>query len=481
MGNKQTLEVGHPSFEGKIGVARRDITPPVGIYSRMWGCAEHDVAEGIHRRLAVTAVALQAPGGGQPLVLVEMDLGWWRRAEDEWFIRGPALEALALDPSRLMLHTTHTHSGPSTSLDAGGKPGGEKVEAYLCHVREMVIRASREAIDTATSATLCWTTGRCDLAANRDLPHPHGKGVLCGFNPDGPADDTVLIGRITADSGETLATIVNYACHPTTLGGANRLISPDYVGAMRETIQDATGRAPCVFLQGASGELGPRRGFEADPAVADLNGRQLGYAVLSALAGMLPPGRALAFHGEQPSGAPLGIWQTVPVSSGDCKVSTVCEALQLSVDLPLRTDLPSAEQLAEQLDNCDDRVARERLERAYQRRLSLDTINTDTGERLALPVWGWRLGEALMLGTPAEAYSLLQVELRRRFPGRAIAVINLVNGQAGYLPPADVYPSGAYQVEASLFSPGCLEETLRVCVELVERLEQTSSGAGGAA
>ena len=68
----------------------------------------------------------------------------------------------------------------------------------------------------------------------------------------------------------------------------------------------------------------------------------------------------------------------------------------------------------------------------------------------------------------------------RRFPGRAIAVINLVNGHAGYLPPADVYPSGAYQVQASLFSPGCLEETLRVCVELVERLEQTTCGAGDA-
>ena len=133
----------------------------------------------------------------------------------------------------------------------------------------------------------------------------------------------------------------------------------------------------------------------------------------------------------------------------------------------MRDDLPTGEQLAEQLANCDDRVARERLERAYQRRLSLGEA-----DRLAMPVWGWRVGEAVIVATPAEAYSLLQVELRQRFPGRPIAVINMVNGHAGYLPSADVFPSRTYQVETSLFASGCLAETLRVCVELVERLEQ---------
>jgi hypothetical protein len=73
------------------------------------------------------------------------------------------------------------------------------------------------------------------------------------------------------------------------------------------------------------------------------------------------------------------------------------------------------------------------------------------------------------------------MELRRRFPGRAIAVINLVNGQTGYLPPADAFPRGSYQVETSPFSPGCLEETIRVCVELVERLQQMPCGEEGAA
>ena len=100
-----------------------------------------------------------------------------------------------------------------------------------------------------------------------------------GINPRGPADDTVLVARATDAAGKTVATFVNYACHPTTLAWQNTLISPDFPGAMRELVEQATG-APCVFLQGASGDLGPHEGFVGDPAVADRNGRQLGHAAL---------------------------------------------------------------------------------------------------------------------------------------------------------------------------------------------------------
>jgi hypothetical protein len=47
-------------FCGQIGIAREDITPPVGIYAKNWGAATHDVAEGIHRPLTATVLTLQA-------------------------------------------------------------------------------------------------------------------------------------------------------------------------------------------------------------------------------------------------------------------------------------------------------------------------------------------------------------------------------------------------------------------------------------
>ena len=39
---------------GKVGVAQLDITPPIGIYHRMWGAAKHDQATGVHRPLMLT-------------------------------------------------------------------------------------------------------------------------------------------------------------------------------------------------------------------------------------------------------------------------------------------------------------------------------------------------------------------------------------------------------------------------------------------
>src|SRR5690606_3129471 len=106
--------------------------------------------------------------------------------------------------------------------------------------------------------------------------------LLVGFNPKEQADDTLLVGRVTDAKGKISGTIVNYACHPTTLAWENRLISPDYVGAMRELVE-GNSDAPCLFLQGASGELSPAEQYSGDSALADAYGRQLGYAALAAL------------------------------------------------------------------------------------------------------------------------------------------------------------------------------------------------------
>src|SRR5205085_7654237 len=157
----------------------------------------------------------------------------------------------------------------------------------------------------------------CDLARQRDFYDANTKQFVCGFNPDGTSDDTVLVAKAIADdTGDTLGTVVNYACHPTTLAWENTLISPDYVGAMREVVEINTG-APCLFLQGSSGDLGPREGYVGDPAVADRNGRQLGFAALSGLEALPPPGTQFDYAGAVVSGATLGTWEHRPVGEAD--------------------------------------------------------------------------------------------------------------------------------------------------------------------
>ena len=157
--------------------------------------------------------------------------------------------------------------------------------------------------------------------------------------------------------------MVNYACHPVSLGGGNRLLSPDYIGAMREVVERDTGGAMCVFMHGASGDLTPRRSYEAKAEVADQNGRELGYAALSVLSGMFPPGQELQYQGVEESGTPLGIWRLTPRSD----VSTQLSGRFVTTQFPLLS-FPSRAELEAQLAATTERYAIERLERSLARR-----------------------------------------------------------------------------------------------------------------
>ena len=227
-------------------------------------------------------------------------------------IRKAILEKSGIRDDQLITHMGHTHSGPHHQSAESEAPG-RRFDSGLSR-EDRGGRGGRALRAPKPMRSRRWRpgrTGRCDLARNRDLVLD-SETFLCSVNPDGPTDDTVLVGRVTDMTGKIIATMVNYACHPVSLGGGNRLISPDYYGAMREVVERDTGGAPCLFLHGASGDMTPLRSYESDPAIADQNGRQLGYAALSTLTGMLPPEQEIAFDRIEDSGARLGRWSLRP-------------------------------------------------------------------------------------------------------------------------------------------------------------------------
>jgi hypothetical protein len=452
------LSVPVSGFRGRIGVAQADITPPVGIYARSWGAAKHDVAEGIHRPLQLTCVTFASESDpNNPLVLVGLDLMTWRTREDERSVRDAIFERVP-DESRVMFCLTHNHAAPSARRDDATKPGGHLIEPYFQLLRDAASGAFHKAHQHATSATLTWAYGQCDLATNRDLSEPGGKRVVCGFNPEVRADDMLLVGRITSNDGHVLTTIVNYACHPTTLAWENKLISPDYVGAMRELVQSHT-HAPVLFLQGASGELAPAEQYTGDTSIADRHGRRLGHAVLSAMEAMPAPGKALTYAGVVESGAPLGVWKQM-----DAPVSTTLAARQVMVELPLKP-MPSLAELEAQWQRESDPVLKERL---WRKRAVRRTVGD--GATTQMPLWIWRLGDSFLVGHPNEAYSLLQTSLREQLKPHAVAVMNLVNGSAGYLPPADLYDRDIYQVWQSPFARRSLETLIEAAKATIASL-----------
>ena len=111
-----TLSFRHAAFRGKIGIASGDITPPVGIYSRNWGAAVHDVAESIHRPLTLTALTIAPLTGEPPLVLIDADLGWWRSPELFPRFQQRLLDEFSLDSSQLIFALTHTCRASATGI-----------------------------------------------------------------------------------------------------------------------------------------------------------------------------------------------------------------------------------------------------------------------------------------------------------------------------------------------------------------------------
>jgi hypothetical protein len=268
----------------------------------------------------------------------------------------------------------------------------------------------------------------------------------------------LLVGRVVADDGSSIATIVNYACHPTILAWQNTLLSPDYIGAMRELVERETASAPCLFLQGASGDLAPRWQYTGDFSVADAAGRSLAYAVQATLHLMPPPGQHLVFKGIKQSGAPVAVWEPEEIEPAR-EISCGQHLLPFT---PRET--PTEAELSVAWAELDESSRRERLLRARQRADLLPRAEHLAG----LPYWIWRLGESVIVAHPGEAYSQLQTELRRLHPRLAIAVMNVTNGAGPiYLPPAELYEQDAYSAWSTVAPAGSLE---RLVAAIDERL-----------
>jgi hypothetical protein len=471
----------------RFALAWADITPPVGIYHRMWGAAKHERATGVHRPLRATVAvfeAVDAPTSSpEPRqILLALDHCVLGAVEHEQLVTHVA-QASGQPKETILVVFSHTHAAGLMGLERVSLPGGDLIPSYLRSVAKRAAELVKECLGRLATVGIVYGQGRCSLAAHRDFFDEGQKQFVCGFNPGGSADDTVLVARVTDEGDRLMATVVNYACHPTTLAWDNTLISPDYVGALREVVEQATG-APCLFLQGASGELGPREGYVGDTAVADRNGRQLGFAALSALTALPAAGTHFRYTGPVVSGATLGAWAHEGLPAKELGGRRLWQLWRWRERLPYRPGQPTAEQVETELKQfqTDEDAARAagNTERAAEcralaerkRRLLHRLSQLPGGDAFPLQVVLWRMGDAFWLGVQGESYSLLQTELRRRFPGTPIVVASIAaDWGASYLPPAKTYGTGIYQESIAVVAAGSLEQ-------LIESIATRIAGAG---
>jgi neutral ceramidase len=435
------------------GAAKVDITPGAGIAMGGYG-ARTGMASGVHDPLHVRTLVLS--DGTTTLVIAVCDL--IGVGPD---IVNPAREIIerecGIPAAHVLIGATHTHSGPMNLLSRASEGYTDSTARKIAGSVHMAL-AAMQPVELKLGTTQIST-----ISQNRR-------------HPDGPIETAARV--LTADplgnAGPTVATLVNYACHATVLEHDNLLYSADFPGAMAELVEHALG-GTAIYLQGAAGDINPvwlRHDFEETARIGGIVGAA---AVRTA-------------HELRPLG---GVQRVVNLSwAEDVEVNPApglllrdasFAATSTTLSLPRRPLPPQAEIAArikalelelEQVAHDERAVLRRLRPRLVQLRMEYLYAGPDgrpsKDEDVGLQVM--RLSdEVALVALPGEFLHDIARDISRDAPvanvlvagysiSRDAPVANVLvagysNGYIGYVPRAEDFPQGGYEVGCARFEP----------------------------
>ncbi len=411
----------------QAGVAEIDVTPPVGTNQGGFGNRDHG-AIGIHDPLRAKALALS--DGDRTVALVTCDILSLAYAfTDPLFER--VTEVTGLPSDQVMLTTSHTHSGPITRGIAGfPRPD----DAYLAVLREKLVSVARMALDHQRPATVAFARGAVQVGINRREMTP--EGMKLGRNPEGPVAPYVDVMAVRDEQGDLLAAYFSHAAHAVVLGGDNYLISADYPGYAQSAIEAVYPGSLALFAQGCCGDINAERG-DGTFSQAQRLGRMLAGAVVKTVEEAEPQDEVtLAFAA---AGLDIPLEDPPPVAEAAARVEALRETYE-----------------AAEADGNEVRVRleRNRLRRA-ERILKLAEQGV-TGQTQRFDLKAFRIGRVGLIGLPGEVFVEYALNLDAASPFEQNFVLAYSNGCIGYVPTADAYPGGGYEVSSAIDYYGTL-------------------------
>lgn len=498
----------------RVGVGRRDITPPpgiplagyggggrretfpvlfgAGVFGRLSLSARQSLAdtfeqdswylrgaEGAHDAIEARAFAI-LPGDGPPLVFCRLDLVIMTAKLQDRVLE--LTRELGLGPDNLLLSATHTHSGP-------GAYHTEKfarliaMDNFRPEVFEGLARgaadAIRDAITSAAPATLAPVRsvdklGREGVARNRRASY------MDGVEPDDRDPEILALvarARTEADApGPILGVLLNFAVHPTVLGMDNDYFSKDIVLGLEGALEDALpGRPPVVFVNGAEGDIGPNN-ENVEPRAGLLATRRLGERLAACIApaikasGGYRQGSLAGATAARDFGSPL-----VFFAAGDRRdYLEACSSpagwwtfpLTLPVNLPLW--ILGVFDAGVQLGwNLQPGVTADLSAYGESFRFRLGAARLRLSDPLSAKPETPRSRELLFVAVPGEATHDVGRDLKQRGASRGADttfVLGLTNDALSYIASEREYYRGGYEAMATLFGP----ETAALMTEALE-------------
>jgi len=460
------------------GVARTDITPPLGIAHAGWGAQSHQRAAGVDLPLWATALALS--DGDQTVVIVDIDLIYLWDAEAP-AVHAAVVELTGLPASHVRLAYTHTHSGPvnGSTWSSWLKQGAEMVPAYDASLPHRIAGVAWAALQRLRPVRVAAGTGHCAISVNRRFSRPEDGAVICGRNWGGPVDHQVQVVRIDEEGGAPLAAIVNYACHPITVGPDCDLVTPDYPGAMKRVVEQATG-ATCLFLQGATGDVGPVRGVARGGAHEYKRlGAILGHEASKVWHTLELPARHERYMGTLESGSPLAIYADEPAAEPARFLRVATRPLhlplkQLGPPAPFEAQFQhhNATLNALRESGGDAAAIKEATMLAKRAAMRADLARQSQGRsHRTFELQAFALGgDIALVGMPGEPFVEIGLAVKRGSPFAHTLFSGYSNIGWAYIPTPEAYPLGGYEVEVSPFAPEAAGIVVREASELLRTM-----------
>jgi hypothetical protein len=253
-----------------IGYSQNIITPSLEQPVFLAGFDQNRRATAIHDDLYVRALTICTPE--QTLVLCALDLIGFFRPHVKEIIQRVGDHYSEPNKPAILIASLHPHDGPDTMGLWGPDDRTSGVDPlYLAEVKEKTV--------TTILSSLAATTIESPVVKSVCLRVP---GLVKNARNPEILDDELTALQFLDASGHPLASLFDFPCHPEVMWEHNTQVSADYVGYLRQGVEEATG-APCIFFSGALGGMMTPDVKEHSFAEAEAIGQSLAKAGLEAL------------------------------------------------------------------------------------------------------------------------------------------------------------------------------------------------------
>jgi hypothetical protein len=464
------------------GVAKANIEPAIGIPHQNWGSATHIVARAIDPA-GMFIRALVLSDGKQKFVLVDVDAGDVD-GYDEAVKHASSVTGIPAEHIRL--GASHTHAGPSLSRGKG--PVGADLSQYeqMMRTHQAVVADKLAGVIVEANSVLrpvhaYGMVGAGSININRRF---RGSGnddgpPAVGLNFEGFVDRELPVIRIDDARGNPYAVLVNFQAHGTVLAYENQVVSPDWIGSMRNTVEASLPGATCLYFQGAAGNQGPMEGYSGDLELAHHLGAILGHEAAALALRISTVRREPRFEGYVESTALQAKQPYRVLGPHDATLKYASKILALPRRTYTKADIDRMTRLTADAENKIAVVKQaggsewEQSQAAARRRRWANLLERykqpANPEPVRLEVAVLRIGDMALVLTNGELFSEIGAAVKKASPFKVTMFCGYGNHPgAGYMPIRSEYAFGSYEVDGTSYGPGAAENVIVEAIALLK-------------